>query len=446
MKSFKIKIVLVTIILCCFSKAFADNDAIKIGFISYMSGPASTDYGLPAKHAAEAIIKSINEGNAPTPYSMKGFSGTQIELIFLDEAGGATKQVTEFTQLVMRHKVDFVIGYLSSTNCLAVAPVAEKLKILTILLDCGTARIFEENDFKYVFRTRAHSTMDVIAAAKYLLTDHPEIKNFSGINPNYAYGQESWRDWNAVMSILAPRAEQLSSQMPKLHAGLYGSEISSLARKKSDVIYSSLWGGDLKAFLMQAYPRELFKETKLILVAGEPNLQNLAGFIPDGTIVTSRGMTSGMMENDSKLNRWLIEIFQEKSGGLATYPVYSTANAILGLKKAYEKARLTKLQKAVPMADVAGVQDGMRQAYLPPNTKQIIAAFEGLGFETPNGRVEMALGKGHQAIHGTSFGTTRTKNGKVYTENVKFFPAKEVQPPKNIKSLDWILNGFQLTK
>ena len=83
-------------------------------------------------------------------------------------------------------------------------------------------------------------------------------------------------------------------------------------------------------------------------------------------------MTSGMMENDSKLNRWLIEIFQEKSGGLATYPVYSTANAILGLKKAYEKARLTKLQKAVPMADVAGVQDGMRQAYLPPNTKQII--------------------------------------------------------------------------
>ena len=108
---------------------FADDDVIKIGFVSYLSGPASSDYGLPAKHATEAIVKSINAGTAPTPYSMKGFSGTQIELIFLDEAGGSTKQVTEFTQLVMRHKVDFVIGYLSSaTNCLAVAPVARKIK------------------------------------------------------------------------------------------------------------------------------------------------------------------------------------------------------------------------------------------------------------------------------------------------------------------------------
>ena len=53
----------------------------------------------------------------------------------------------------------------------------------------------------------------------------------------------------------------------------------------------------------------------------------------------------------------------------------------------------------------------MRQAYLPPNTKQIIAAFK-VEFETPNGKVEM-LGNGHQAIHGTSYGTTRT-NGKVY--------------------------------
>ena len=136
------------------------------------------------------------------------------------------------------------------------------------MLDCGTARIFEEIDFKYVFRTRSHSTIDVIAAAKYLIKNHPEINNFSGINPHYAYGQESWRDWNAVMSILAPQAEKQSSQMPKLHAGLYGSEISSLARKKSDVIYSSLWGGDLKAFLMQASPRELFKETKAAFKKG----------------------------------------------------------------------------------------------------------------------------------------------------------------------------------
>ena len=52
----------------------------------------------------------------------------------------------------------------------------------------------------------------------------------------------------------------------------------------------------------------------------------------------------------------LLKFFQKRRNS-ATYPVYSTANAILGLKKAYEKARLTKLQRGMLMADVTGVQD-----------------------------------------------------------------------------------------
>ncbi len=58
---------------------------------------------------------------------------------FLDEAGGTTKQVTEYRNLVQRD-VDLVIGYISSGDCLAVAPVAEELKKLTMFFDCGTPR------------------------------------------------------------------------------------------------------------------------------------------------------------------------------------------------------------------------------------------------------------------------------------------------------------------
>ena len=52
-----------------------------------------------------------------------------------------------------RQNVDIVIGYISSGDCLAIAPVAEELKKLTILFDCGTPRIFEDASYKYVFRT-----------------------------------------------------------------------------------------------------------------------------------------------------------------------------------------------------------------------------------------------------------------------------------------------------
>ena len=43
-----------------------------------------------------------------------------------------------------RQKVDFVIGYISSGDCLAIPPVADELKTLTILMDCGTPRVLKK--------------------------------------------------------------------------------------------------------------------------------------------------------------------------------------------------------------------------------------------------------------------------------------------------------------
>ena len=153
-----------------------ERKAIRIGFVTFLSGPAAGPFGVPAKLAAEAIVQSLNAGKAPAPYVNKGFGGAPLELVIIDEAGGATKQVTEYRNLVERSDVDFVIGYISSGDCLAVAPVAEEMKKLTVLFDCGTPRVFEEASYKYVFRTRAHATMDAVAAALYLLEVRPAVK------------------------------------------------------------------------------------------------------------------------------------------------------------------------------------------------------------------------------------------------------------------------------
>ena len=47
----------------------------------------------------------------------------------------------------IKHKVDIVMGYVSSGDCLAIPAVAEELKKLTILTDCGTPRVFEERNY-----------------------------------------------------------------------------------------------------------------------------------------------------------------------------------------------------------------------------------------------------------------------------------------------------------
>ncbi|HEU0199864.1 MAG TPA: ABC transporter substrate-binding protein, partial [Burkholderiaceae bacterium] len=133
----------------------APQQPVRVGIVTFLSGGAAGPFGVPARNAAELTTEMLNAGTVPAPYSTKGFGGNPIELVIIDEAGGPQKQVAEFRNLAQR--VDLVIGYISSGDCLAIAPVSEELKKLTILFDCGTPRIFEDGSYKYVFRTGPHA-------------------------------------------------------------------------------------------------------------------------------------------------------------------------------------------------------------------------------------------------------------------------------------------------
>ena len=270
--------------------------------MTLISGPAAGPFGVPARNAAELTAEMLNAGTVPAPYTQKGFGGRPIELVIIDENGGPQKQVAEFRNLAPR--VDIVIGYISSGDCLAIAPVAEELKKLTVLFDCGTPRIFEDASYKYVFRTGPTGTMDNVSVALYLVERFPNVKSFAGINQNYAWGQDSWADFEGAMKTLQPGVEVKTSQMPRLFAGQFGAEITTLLGSGAEVIHSSLWGGDLEGLVLQGAPRGLFEKHKVILSAGEPAINRLGARIPDGTILGARG-PFGPFAPDTELARWL---------------------------------------------------------------------------------------------------------------------------------------------
>src|SRR6266446_88543 len=149
---------------------------VKIGVVAFLSGPAASPFGVPAKNAADFVIDELNSGKGPAPYGKTGFGGSRIETVVVDEAGSSTTQVTEFRNLVQRHNVDLVIGYISSGNCLAIAPDAEELRKFTNFFDCGTPRIFEDAAYKYVFRTSSTATKDSVGAALYVTDVKQNIK------------------------------------------------------------------------------------------------------------------------------------------------------------------------------------------------------------------------------------------------------------------------------
>src|SRR3981081_3733266 len=126
-----------------FADAAHAQEKIKIGFVFFLSGPGAA-YGLHARDGAKLIVDAINAGKVPVPYSQVGFNGIQIEPVFADEAGGAQKQLAEYRRLVEREQVEMVIGYNSSGDCNAIAPVAEELRVLTNFFHCGNPQLFEE--------------------------------------------------------------------------------------------------------------------------------------------------------------------------------------------------------------------------------------------------------------------------------------------------------------
>jgi branched-chain amino acid transport system substrate-binding protein len=404
--------------------AFAqDTKPLKIGVITFLSGPAAGPFGVPAKNAADALVEAFNKGGIVPGYEQKGFGGRPIEVVYVDEAGGPTKVVTEYRNLVSRQEVDLVIGVISSGDCLAVAPVAEEMKKLTVLFDCATNRIFEENTYKYVFRTTTMATQENVAVARYVAEMYPNIKTFSGLNPNYAWGQDAWSDFTESMKMLKPQAQIATNMTPKLGAGQYGTEISALVASNAEIIQNSLWGGDLEAYILQAAPRGLLKKSPNVIICGETVLERLGAQLPDGTMIGARG-PNGPFAPSTKLNLWFRKAYQDQYKALPVYSSYHMATAFLGAKAAYEKALKTNGGKA-------------------PSDDEIIKAFEYLKFESVAGIVDMSLGKGHQAVQSVPMGTVRIVDGKATLTNVKFYPPEQISPPDGVKSIDWIRGGFK---
>ena len=404
------------------------QETFKVGVVSFLSGQAAESFGIPAVNGAKALVEAFNKGEAPAPYNKTGFGGMKIEAIYVDENGGATKQVQELRNLYDREKVDAVVGYVGSGDCLAVAPVAEEMKRFLILYDCGTPRIFEDGKYNYVFRTASHATMDNVALARYMKSRNVKAATYNMINQDYAWGQDSRKDFMLSMAQLYPAAKAGEDQLPKFGAGQYGTEISALMSKQADVTHSSLWGGDLQAFILQSGPRGLFKRSQVVLSAADHVLTNLGDKMPDGAILGARG-AYGLLSPKSALNDWWWSVYQKAQNTYPAQAPYRMAQALMGLKLAAEKA----------MAANGGKK---------PTSEQLAAALQGMEWDSPGGKIRMTLGDGHQATQETAIGKTRYDAGKkmVVLEDIQRFPAECVNPPPNVKSEDWIKSGFAGSK
>ncbi len=403
------------------SKRSIPTTPIKVAAVSFLTGAAAAPFGIPGDNTFKMCADKINSDG--------GILGRKIELHSKDEAGGVDAQVKLARKLLLEDKMDVILGYISSADCLAVLPLADELGGLIIAYDCGTHELMEGAKspydvpkFKLGFRSKAHLGIDNVALALYIKKYYPNIKKIAGINQDYAWGRDSWLIFETAMKRLMPQIEVVKTLWPPLGNTDFTAHISALMGSEPDIVHSSLWGGDAVTFSKQALGMGFFKKIRMAYSRGEPYPQELGKDYPEGQIVCCAGTHYFLFTPKDKasadLQKWFVAEYHKRYGKYPTYPCYHAFQAIYAYKHAVEKAA-----KAV---------GGW------PTPDEISKALSGLTFPTPSGL--LTIREDHNGYEDCLVGITKmtAKYPFPILDKMEIFPAAQVNPPVGTKTVDWI--------
>lgn len=385
---------------------------IRIGITTYSSGPASV-FGVPARQGAELMAEQLN--------ARGGIQGVPVTLSFIDEGAGMETLRSEYRRLVDDVNVDVMFASISSGVCNNIAPLAEDLEILNFMWDCGTQRIFEEDDYDWVYRTQANATTEILATFLYLMDRNPDFQTIAVVNQDYAWGRESWAIFKTALETLKPDVQVVAELFPAFGAPDYSTEISRLMGLRPDVILSTSWGGDLDTFVRQANQRGLFQTSQFVLPLAESSLERLGTELPDGVIVGARGdhyFLHPEYREDEGFTAFM-DSFRERNGTWPIYPVFHMSQAFAALEAAYDKA-----------ADASGGEFPSREA--------VRDAMDGLEFRGLGRSV--TIREDNQGLEAQLLGVTRKVDDYPFPiiDEMVIYPAEPITAPVGEETLSWI--------
>lgn len=370
-----------------FNAAWA-QDAVRIGEInSYKSQPAFLD---PYRKGLELALGEINAAG--------GVNGKKVELIIRDDGGNPGDAVRNAEELVSREKVDFLVGGFLSNIGVALTDYAKQKKIFFLAAEPLTDRIVWQGGNRYTFRLRPSTYMQVSMlvpeAAK------AKKKRWALVYPNYEYGQSAAATFKTQLKALQPDVEFVTEQATPLGKIDAGPVAQAIADASPDGIFNVLFATDLAKFVREGNTRGLFTDRTVIgLLTGEPEyIDPLKDEAPVGWYVTGYPWYG----IDTPEHKKFLAAYQAK------FNDYPRIGSIIGY---------TTL-----MAAVAGVKRAGS-----PETEKMIAAFEGLEFDSPFGKLRFRP-QDHQSTMGAYVGRTAVKDGKGIMVDFHYADGADFQP------------------
>jgi branched-chain amino acid transport system substrate-binding protein len=297
--------VLVVLLAAMPALAAKKKRPVKIGLLYALSGMAAVvTQGTVIGHKIAA--EEIN--------AKGGILGHKIEYVTRDNKLKPGIAVKEFRRLVTRDQVDFVMGVISSGVALAVSQVAKEMKVLFVDTIAQTSALTGEQGHRYVIRTNTNTTTlgrtAALAAAR-----QPWTKYYF-IGPDYEYGHVVNNDFWTYLQTKKEGVEKIGELWPKLGERDFSSHITPILEAEPDAVFSSVWGGDLIAFIKQAKAYGFFDKTRFISTgAGDLDiLKPLGQEMPDGIMATFFYAFDMPVPGEEKANAEFVAEFEKRAG------------------------------------------------------------------------------------------------------------------------------------
>lgn len=171
---------LTTAILLCFlvivfMSGCVEEREVKIGVITPLTGSAAK-YGSRAKWGIDLAEKHIKSSSDASP---------KIKLIYEDSKTDPKEAVNALQKLIIVDKVGVVIGAVTSSEFLAMTPIAEKNHVVLLTPSASSPKITEAGD--YIFRNTYSDFYEGKKMADYIFNE-TQHRNVAVLYINNDYG------------------------------------------------------------------------------------------------------------------------------------------------------------------------------------------------------------------------------------------------------------------
>ena len=346
--------------------SWGEKRTVKIGFVADITGPGFL-IALSQKNALELGLEEIN--------SSGGLLGRRMELIMRDSQMKPDLAARQTQELIVRDKVDFIIGPTSPSVALAVSNVCKEYKKLLCLHSANNERLNHELGHRYVFSVVPNTYMEGQALAAFLAKRG--FKKILIIGPDLEYGRGQAGAFKKKISEINPAATIIKELWPRIGEPDYTPYIATILASKPDMVCSFLWGGDLASFIRQAGPHQFFQKVPFTGLFDYDLLKGLGNEMVPGLFGFDRAPFYALNNPQAKS---FIERYKTRTGEYPSAWSILAYDGLMALRKAVDKAKSLE-------------------------TEKVIDSLEGLNWDSLRGPLHIRP-QDHQASGGLFFGTT----------------------------------------